>query len=210
METYTTEDQEIEAIKKWWAENGIAIGLGLVIGLGGIFGWRGWQSHIHVQAEAASAIYENMIISTRTGETDNARELGEQILSDYDSTTYASYAAMILAKLAVDDGDLSTARQQLEFASKKAKKEELKLLAKLRLARVLLAEDKPDEALSLLDQANFSGFASASAELKGDIFAARGDNDSALKEYTAALANSRTGSDQYAILEMKLDSVGRL
>lgn len=210
METFTTEEQEIEAIKKWWAENGIPIGLGLVIGLGGIFGWRGWQAHTQELAEAASGLYETMITNTRAGEVDKAREIGQQILTEYDSTTYASYASLIMAKLAVDDGDLASAKEQLENASKKAKTKELKLLAQLRLARVILAEGNPDAALSILNKADFSGFASANAELKGDIFVVKGDNDAAVKEYTSALASARRGSEQFSILEMKLDSVGRL
>ncbi len=209
METYTTEEQEIEAVKKWWSENGLAIGLGIVIGFGGIFGWRGYQSHLDEQAEAASEIYESMLNSARAADVEKTREYGQQLSSGYASTNYAVYSAMIMAKFAIENGDLSTAKEQLEFAQENAKDKELKSLAELRLARVAYAEDKAEEALSLLNGSSFFGFAASASELKGDIYSEKGDMLKAKEEYALAISQLDPASDKYEILEMKLDSVGR-
>ena len=207
---YTTEEQQIEDIKKWWAENGIPIGLGIVIGLGGIFGYRAYDTHQIETAQAASGIYEQMISNARIGETEQAQTFAKQILSGYDSTSYAVFANLLLAKIAVDDGDLDTAREQLQQAHAKAPTRELQLLSQLRLARVELAADAPDKAMAILKQNEFDGFKSAVAELTGDIHVSKGDLSAAGASYRMALEASEPGSEQYQILEIKLDSVGRI
>ncbi len=207
MDTYRTDEEQIEAVKQWWKENGLPIVTGLVIGLGGIFGWRGWQAWEQAQAEAASDIFQVMINSVRDKNADAARESAQQLLDEYASTIYAVQAAFTLAKLAVDDGDFAAARTQLEFAATHAPGGELRQLADLRLARVMLAENKLDEALALLTGRDF-GAASASAdELKGDILAMKGDQDGAQTAYRSALAATPQDSDEYEVLSLKLDSV---
>lgn len=207
METYTTEEQEIEAVKKWWAENGVAIVLGIVIGLSGLFGWRGYQAHQAELAIAASDLYESMLVSTRADDAEKAKVAGEQILRDYEGTQYAIFSAMILARQAVDEADMERARQHLQFAIDNADDEELQSLATLRLARVAYAEGNFDETLSLLSN-ELDGYVAAAAELKGDVYTRQGDFSKAREEYALALSEGTSGSGTYDILEMKLDATG--
>ncbi len=207
-ETYSTEEQEIEAVKKWWKENGLPIGLGLVIGLGGLFGWRGYQAHQEQQAIAASDIYSALLAQTRNKELDEAKGTAEKIIAEYQDTKYAVYSSMILAKIAIEDSDYVTAKQHLQFAKEHADDDELQSLAGLRLARVAFAEGNFAETQKLLASVNGDAYAASVAELKGDIFSQQGDLSKAREEYALALSKSEADTGSYQILEMKLDSVG--
>lgn len=207
MEHYTTDDEQIESIKQWWKENGLPIIIGLVLGLSGIFGWRGWQAYEQQQAELASDLYQSLAHYMREKDADKVRESARQLLEEFPSTTYAVYAALNLAKLAVTEKDFETAREQLEYASQHAPGKELRLLAEIRLARVLLAEGKLDEALSRLNSKDFGKLGNSAEELKGDILVLKGDNQAAMNAYTLALASTPRDSDEYELLTIKLDSV---
>ena len=62
MEIYTTEEEQVEALKKWWRENGKAVIAGFIIGFGAIFGWREWQAHVTEEAQKASRQFQEMAI----------------------------------------------------------------------------------------------------------------------------------------------------
>lgn len=207
-ETYSTEEQEIEAVKQWWKENGLPIVLGLVIGLGGLFGWRGYQAHQEQQAVAASDLYSAMLVQVRQQESDNAQGLAEKIVAEYQDTKYAVFSSMILAKMAIEDADYAAAKQHLQFAKDNAGDDELQALADLRLARVAYAEGNFEQTQKLLDSVKGDAYIASVAELKGDIFTQQGDLSKAREEYALALSKSTADTGNYKILEMKLDSVG--
>jgi len=82
-------------------------------------------------------------------------------------------------------------------------------VAQTRLARVLIALGKPDEALALLDPAKAGAFAALAHDIRGDALSAKGDAPAAQKEYEAALAAS-TGPDSGVdreYLEQKRDAL---
>ena len=207
METYKTDEEQIEAVKQWWKENGIPIVVGLVIGLSAIFGWRGWQAYQQQQAEAASDIYQTMINSIRNKDDESARDAARQLQDDYGSTSYAIYAALNLAKLDVKNRDFAGARKQLEYAGRNAPTRELRLLADVRLARVLLEQEDPDAALKLLGSRDFGKLSAIAEELKGDILSRQGNTDAAKKAYNTALAMTTPGSNAHELLSLKLESV---
>ncbi|MDX1518949.1 MAG: tetratricopeptide repeat protein [Gammaproteobacteria bacterium] len=207
METYKTDEEQIEAVKQWWKENGLPIVLGLVIGLGGIFGWRGWQAWEQSQAQAASEIYQDLINDMREKNADGVRKGAQQLLNDYPSTAYAVYAALNLASLAVQESEFETARKHLEYARDHATGRELRLLAELRLARVMVAEGNEDEALALISGRDFGALSGIADELRGDILASKGDRQAAMEAYSSALAMASPDSEEYELLSLKRDSV---
>lgn len=40
MEVYTTENEQVEVIRRFFAENGKALAIGVVLGVGALVGWR--------------------------------------------------------------------------------------------------------------------------------------------------------------------------
>ena len=110
MDAYDSEKEQIEKIKKWWDVNGTAIIVGLVIGLGGIFGFRYWESSKMLAGEAASANYEHLLVMSQAGASDEATAAADAIINNQPDTPYAKMAALLSAKLAVDDNDYATAK----------------------------------------------------------------------------------------------------
>ncbi len=208
MDVYRTDEEQVEALKKWWLENGKSVVAGIVIGLSAIFGWRAWQDHTIAQAEAASSEYQNMIVAVRQGETDSALSHANAIMDDYNSTGYAPFAALMLARLAVDAEDYSTAEEHLRWAMEKSSNDQVRHIARLRLARLLIAQEKLDEAAPLLNIDNKGKFLTSYEELRGDIFIRQGMSEAARNAYKEALASSNATEESRSILQIKLDELG--
>ena len=77
MSTYQTEEEQVEAIKAWWKENGKSVIGGAVLGLALVGGFKGWTEYSRVQAESASSYYEGFTQLARAGDTEAARALLE-------------------------------------------------------------------------------------------------------------------------------------
>ncbi len=209
MDVTRTEEEQLEALKQWWAENGLSVVGGIAIGIAAIFGWRGWEAHQLARASAASDLYANVIGSLRAEKPADARTAAKQLLDEYQSTSYAVYAALTLAKLDAEDGNLSAAKTHLQWALDHAEQESFKQLARLRLARVLLDDGKPDEALTLLNAASPGKFSASYDELKGDIHLKKGDIDKARAAYQLAQTAMDPASLDDSYLQLKIDSLGR-
>ena len=205
--TYETDEEQLEAIKKWWAENGKAVIAGVVLGLGAIFGWRGWVSYEQGRSEAASALYEEVIIAIEAPDPETAVAVGDRLMNDYADTPYAAMAALARAKTNVESGDLQSAAQALRWAMDNGRDVDVAEVARLRLARVQYALNQPDEALATLQQEFPPAYAALVEELRGDILVEKGDAEGARAAYRKALQDSRAVVDRSA-LEMKLNDLG--
>ncbi len=206
MDVTRTEEEQIEALKKWWSDNGWALVGGVVIGLGAIFGWRGWQNHQALQAEAASDIYVDLVVEMREQRFEPARKFAEQLIQDYDSTSYASFATLMLAKIETEAGNTEAAIKHLQTVMDETGEAALKQIARVRLARLLLDSDKPDEALAMLEAGKPGKFSVAYQELKGDIYIRLGRKDDAHAAYQTALAAVKTNIKEGSLLQLKFDN----
>lgn len=209
MNVYATEDEQVEAIKKWWKDNGKSVIGGVIIGVAVLYGGRMWFEQRNQHIENASAEYEAMIQDLNQDKQNEAADRGAAILGQYSDTTYGELAALAMAKIKVDENDLVAAKSHLQWALDHAKQDEIKRIARLRLARVLHAEGKEDEALQLLNVASADKFAAAYDELKGDIYVAKGDVAKARTHYDLALQSLEPTSRARRYIEMKLDDLGQ-
>lgn len=209
MDPYKTEEEQVEALKKWWQENGKSIAAGVVIGLVSIFGWRGYNQHLDQQTQIASTLYEQMIAATRNQDFDDSRNYAERIIGEHDSTAYAVFARLMLAKLATQDNALDEAETHLRWVLDNNDLNELEHVATLRLARVYIAADKLDQANKLLNTSKTGKFLARYSELRGDLLVKQGKPDEARAAYEKALANTIATEEAQSILEMKLDDLGR-
>ena len=204
---FETEEQQVEALKKWWKENASTIILGVAIGASVLFGWRYYNNYKVQHAEAASAIYDSVLtIATANGALDQQQTKVNTLFAEYGDTPYASLAGLILAKQQVNRGELVKAQQQLEWVVNNSEQVELKNIAKLRLARVLLATEKYDQALAILNSDYPESFSAMYEELKGDLYVVRGELDQARAAYDKAI--NKTDSQPNRWLQMKRDDLG--
>jgi len=209
LDVNQTEQEQIEALQKWWADNGLAIVCGLVIGLALIFVWRGWQSYQQTTAEEASDLYTNMIIEIRDHKNDKAREYADRLINEYSRTTYSDFATLELAKLDIEDAKPDDAVKHLRQVLDHAHQDSLKHLARLRLVRVLMDQNKTDEAWATLKVKDEGAFSSSYAELRGDIYARQGKYDDARTAYLLALGKQGPETNDTSFLQMKIDNLGQ-
>ena len=199
MEQYT-DDERVENLKTWWKENGISIGVGIALGVIALFGWRAWGDYQNSRIEQASRAYDAFIEAVAKPD---ARERGQKILTDFPQSTYAALAALRLAQLALDSSDAATAIQRLEWVVSNAQLDELRDIARLRLARVQWAAGQPESAQKLLDSVSTATLNAERDELKGDLHLARNETAKARSAYAAALAAS--GGNR--LVQWKLDQL---
>lgn len=203
MEVYTSEEERLEAVQRWWKQNGQSVLVGLLLGGAVIFGWRMWQSDRLATAQQASLVFKQLADATDAGQTESAIKLGERILSQYGSTAYAEYARLFLAKLKAGTGDLAGAKRLLEEALAKASDEATQHIARLRLGRVLLAAGEIEPALKLIENqrgSKLGKFEGLYEELRGDLLVAAKRPDAAREAYLKAKA----AGDVTPLLEFKL------
>jgi len=209
--TSGTEEEQLAQIKEWWQRNGKPLMLGAVIALVLVFGWQFWQKHQINQAQSASVLYQQLLTAAlESGEVDAAEvsRLGNLLKKDFAGTHYAQYGSLFIAKVAVEAGRLDEAASELRAILDKPADKTLDELARQRLARVLAAQDKADEALKLLDGGADKAFAASREELKGDLLVQLGRDDEAHAAYSKA---KESLSQDAAIggLQMKLDDLAR-
>ncbi len=206
-ETYQTEEEQVQAIKDWWKENGRAIIAGLIIGLGAIGGWRWWTDHQKTQSEQASLIYARIIDAAARGNVAEATTAGQQILEQYAGTPYATLTALLLARTAVEKQDYAAAAARLEWVIDRGVDKGFRHLARLRLARVRLQQDQPAAALKLLGTDPVPGFAALYSDVRGDVYRAQHKPALAAAEYRKALLDGKLNRELRSQIEMKLNEV---
>ena len=207
MEGYESDKEQVEAIKKWWKANGKSIIVGVVLGVALVVGGRWWFANQNKQAEIASEQYGEVLQEISKGDADAALKRGGRVLEVFEKSNYAALTALELAKLKVNKADLEGARYYLQWVVDHASSAPLKDVARLRLARVLLAKGDKVGALQAVDAVAVKAFASPVQELKGDILLAQGSRDEARAAYSAAADAIPKGGDRSRI-EMKLAEVG--
>ena len=205
MSTYQTEEEQVEAIKSWWKDNGKSVIGGIVLGFAIIGGWQGWQGYQRNQGEAASAYFDAMRQAARSGQQAKAIEDGKRLVGEYGGTTYASFAALELARLSYLGGEKAAAREHLQWVTESAPDPAIREVARLRLAQLLLDINDVSALQALLNEPALPAFAGEFAVLRGDLARQQGDHEAARQAYQEALAN---GVGDQELLRMKLVDVG--
>lgn len=207
MDIYQSEDEQVEAIRRWWIENGKAVVIGIVIALAVVFGWRTWVKHNEAQAEGASIRYEQMLGVVGDHHPKQAIEAGRELVEKYPDSPYAVFASFEMAKIMIQRKQLDSAAAQLSWAAQHAAMPELKALARARLARVQLAMNKPAEALKTAADAKAGSMRPEFAEVRGDAYLAQGKRVKARAAYEEALAGYTGVPGKQQLLKMKIDDL---
>jgi predicted negative regulator of RcsB-dependent stress response len=206
---YDLEEQEkIGALKAFWKENGRLIIAAAVAFAASVSGVQGWKYYSRTQGEAASALFAQLEEARRGSNSDKARDLGTQIVQKYGRTAYAPMAALVLANISYSAGDREAAGAHLRWVVDRAADDETAMLARLRLAGLLLEDKKYDEALKLLDAPHAAAFVSQYSDLRGDVLVAQGRIAEARAAYKQALDKAGEQSPWRNLVQLKLDALG--
>ena len=203
-----SEKEQIEAVRNWWSENGNFVIGGVVVGVAIIFGWNSWQANVANTEVSASTLFEEVMDSAGRGFLDPAVEAGEALFSDYNDTAYADQARLALARMYMDSGRDQDAADVLEPLANDTSGDELALVARLRLAKILLYQDKADEVIALIENQPESAFSARFNEVLGDAYFATGRYEEAEAAYIAALNDSPVARTvDVALIQLKINDL---
>lgn len=208
MAAYDLEEQEkIDDLKAFWNRWGNAISIAVIAVALVYVGAQAWRWYQAKQAEEAAVLYAAVAAGVRGSDVPKARDAMGQLADRFAGTGYAPRAGLLYAKLAWDQGDKAGAKAQLQWVIDRASDDELKQVARYRLAEVLLDEKQYDTALATLDAKHAEPFAGLYADLRGDVLTAAGRQADARTAYRTALAKLDAKSPYRNYVQVKLDAL---
>lgn len=203
-----TDDEQVEKLKAWWKSYGTALVVGVMIGLGVLYGGRYWNQLQLEKAAQASTLFDQFVLHVQNNDETNIKLVGSRIVEEYDRTPYAGLTALILAKKSYESKDAGRAKKQLVWAIDNAREEGVRHVATIRLARIQLAENNVAGAEALIQNGPLTGFEFEYYELLGDIARQKNDRAAARQAYEKAISHSGEVGSYATVLRMKLDDLG--
>lgn len=206
MEVYETEEQQLEALKRWWKANGLSTITGVIVGLLLITGWNLWRGYQQDKMNSASLLYEQLVSAAAQEKHESVERISQQLREKFAATAYAGFAGLLLAKSKVQQGDMDGAKAILQQLLRDGYSPEINNVARIRLVRLMLATADYETGLRLIAEADKSesqGFQAIYDELKGDLYLALDRIGEARTAYQSAMRSGQ-GSP---LLPFKLDDI---
>jgi predicted negative regulator of RcsB-dependent stress response len=213
VDEFLSEREQAEQLRGWLRENWIWLVAGVALTVGGYYGYRAWESRQASRAVDAGQRFAAMLDAIGANRRDEGLRLAGELTGDFADTPYADQATLVLARLDVDSGDLAAAEKRLADVAGASEDPDLRIVARLRLARVQLAQGRYDDAIRSLDAVATPAVDARVFELKGDVRLAQGDSAAALADWRkaqeAAEADPAAASQvDMELLQLKIDELG--
>ena len=207
MDDLLSEKEQIDQFRSWWSEYGAYVIGGIVIGAGLLFGINYYQN-AKLQAQLnASTAYETLLVQLVDGDLDEAEATANEIANLYSETVYVGQAGLAMARLYMDKNRDMDAADALKAVIDGNANDELKHIARLRMARIYLYQDKAQEVVDMLATQDEGAFSAAYGEILGDAYTALGRIAEAEDAYQKILmdASSQSTVDQQLVQWKALD-----
>lgn len=208
MDTYRTDEEQVEALKRWWEANGKLVILAGIFFVAVVVGGRVWMDFKETAMAKASAEYDLMLDEMLNEKVDDALRRGSMLMEQHADAPYAAMAALAMAKMEVEKGDLNSARLRLNWVLEHKTLDNLDHVARTRLVRILIEEGKLDEALTQASVADMGTFSAEYSMLRGDIYRAQGKKDMAISAYKMAMDSAEVSPQTKSVLKLKLADLG--
>jgi predicted negative regulator of RcsB-dependent stress response len=202
------EQEQVEALKAWWKENGKWVIGALVVGLLSFAGIRFWKSYQAGQAAEASKLYVEVLKQASSNDAKRVGDAADALVSRYGNSAYAPRAQLLAAQANLQARDIARAKVELQWVIEHASETGVQDTARLKLASVLLDEKKYDEALKQLDAVHPESFTGLFADLKGDVLSAQGKVAEARAAYQQAFDKTDAKSMYRNLIQLKMDGLG--
>lgn len=206
MNEYLSEKEQIELIKNWWKENRWFLIGGALIAALGYFGFDQYRAYQNRVAEEAAALYQQLAARIEDDDRAGADEILGQLAADYSGSAYLDLARFMIAKeYLIRDTDRSIS--ELSAVIAESADEDIVRIARLRLSRALAYDRQFERALDALDIDDAGEFGARYSEIRGDIYAAMGDDDAARMAYNNVLLTAGTGNVDLEFVLLKLNAL---
>lgn len=207
MTEYLTEQEQIEILKSWLKQYSLVILAGVVVAAISIWGWGYWQQRQTNILRHASAIYDEMLNMRAQSDSPATLMQAKKLYAHYPQTAYGQISALMLARVNVAKNQYTEANQQYHWVIDNSKIPSLRQVARLRLARVLLAQKKYQESLDILKKVDDKNFIGLIDEIRGDAYLALHNAAMARQSYQQALEELPNADIIRPLLRMKFDDL---
>lgn len=198
-------EEQDERAKQWLKDNGPAIVIGVLLGLGAIFGYNQYQDRQKQKAETASQLYEQALSTIQRSNIADIQSMVATLKTDHGSSTYAHKAVLLRARQ-LSVSDLPTALQELRWVSDHASESGVLHAAQIRQAKILVAQGELDAAKTVAETKPYNGFDSYYHEILGDIALQQQSSADAKAHYQSAIDSLGATETAYnSILTLKMN-----
>jgi predicted negative regulator of RcsB-dependent stress response len=204
---YLTEQEQIEILKNWVKQYSLVILAGVAIAVLSITGWRYWEQRQDNILRHASAVYDEMLTMRAQNDSNATLTQAEKLYTHYSHTVYGEMSALMIARAAVLKKDYAKASEQYQWVIDHSKTSAIRQIARLRLARILIAQQKTEDALTILNKVEDKTFAGLIDEIRGDAYLATKNTSMAYQAYQKALDEIPNAEIVRPLLRMKLDNL---
>jgi predicted negative regulator of RcsB-dependent stress response len=215
VDEYMNEQEQWEYVRNWVRQNGVWLLAGVVLASAGLWGWRSWQAHREAMLLEAAAQYQQVLMAMGRNDLPAVIAAADKLAAAHPHTGYADQAQLAAARMQVEGNQLAGALTRLQQIGSTTRDEELKLVVRLRIARLQIEQNRIDDALATLNAVQPGAFAGRYAEVRGDALLAKGDKSGALKAYREAQASQAAQSAQAGnagggdLLTLKINALTR-
>lgn len=201
---FLSPEEQDEKARQWFKDNGLALFVGLALGLGAIFGYNQYRAKVQSDAETASTLYSEIMTQVSQSDIVDIDASVATLKTDYSKTSYAAKAALVkAARLSVTD--LSAAASEYQWVQNNALEVGLQHTARIREAKIYLAQDDLDKATELASRQPYGSFASHYYEILGDVAVKKGELNQAYDLYNQANEALLASDASYSsVLELKM------
>ena len=204
------EQEQLEALKAWWKENGNKVLGALLAVIVVVGGWRGWQYYQHKQSSEAATLYAGFIQQLESNDAKRVNDAAVAVMDKYAASGYAPRAALLAAQVNEQGKEAARAKTQLQWVIDHAGEAGLKDVARLRLAAILLDEKNYADAMKLLEAKHPASFDGLYADLRGDLLSAQDKKDEARSAYKLAYEKTDAKSMYRNLIQVKMDALGEV
>lgn len=202
------EQEQIDALRAFWKQYGNLITWTLILALGAFAAWNGWNWYQRDQAQKAGAMFDELERAAQAGDADRASRVFGDLKERFARTAYAPQGGLLAAKVLAEKGRSADAITGLQWVAGNAPEDEVRTIARMRLAGLMADAGQHDAALKELDAATASGFEALVADRRGDVLMAMGRKDDAAKAYRLAWDKMAATVQYRTLIEIKLTSLG--
>ena len=207
MDENLSEKEQLEQIREWWREYGGYLVGGVVLGVAILYGMRQYDAYQQNQSEAAAVLYQELTLAIEDDADSDALRLLEQLRNEFPSSPYTDQAGLVIVVMHLANQSTRGAMDALRYTLDNTSDEHLALIARLRLARLLVSSGRHDETLALLGGVDPGSFSARFSEIRGDIYYAQGDSEGARAAYSQALNGEQSALLDRGLIQMKLDDL---
>lgn len=203
------EQEQVAELKAWWNQWGSLVTATIVAACLAFAGWQAWRWYERSEAAQAGGLFEALAHAAQAGDAKALRDAGGPLLENHPRTMYATMGALVAARFYFERNDLKNAKAQLQWVLEHGRTEDMRDLARLRLANVLLDEKAYDEALKLLDEKHAAAYEAQYAAARGDVLMAKNQAAEAKTAYRLALDKAGSGNSAFReSVRMRLEALG--